>query len=174
MIKKIDKLIYRISAYVGSVSYIATIAMIVLNLVDIVLTKFFANNVQGAYELTERLLMVLVFASLAYGEMNEAHIHTTLFIAKFPRVVKFLIYGITSALATGAAIFWAYGLRIQISESIRKNTITDVLKIPLYPFYIIALICVIIFIITLAWHTVQTFMAIKNDDCANEITKTWA
>ena len=70
MIKKIDKLIYRISAYVGSVSYIATIAMIILNLVDIVLTKFFANNVQGAYELTERLLMILVFASLAYGEMN--------------------------------------------------------------------------------------------------------
>ena len=97
-----------------------------------------------------------------------------LFIAKLPRLVKFLIYGIMGVLATGAAIFWAYGLRIQISESIRKNTITDVLKIPLYPFYIIALICVIIFIVTLAWHTIQTFKAIKDDDCANEITSSWA
>ena len=174
MFKKIEKVIYKISAYVGAVSYVATIAMIILNLIDIVMTKFFAANVQGAYELTERLLMILVFASLAYGEMNEAHIHTTLFIAKLPRLVKFLIYGIMGVLATGAAIFWAYGLRIQISESIRKNTITDVLKIPLYPFYIIALICVIIFIVTLAWHTIQTFKAIKDDDCANEITSSWA
>ena len=174
MAEKIEKLFYKISAYIGSVSYVATIIMMVLNIADVIMTKFFMHNIQGAYELTERLLMILVFACLAYGEMNDAHVHTTLFIARLPRAPKFIIYGAVSVLATFASAFWAYALRIQIGEAIRKNTVTDVLKIPLYPFYIIAFICVIIFTICLGWHMIRNFMAIKDDKSAEEITKTWA
>ncbi len=174
MVEKIDKVITKICAYVGSVSYVATIAITILNLADVFMTKFFKANIQGAYELTEQLLMILVFASLAYGEMNGAHIHTTLFIAKLPRILKFIIFGAMYVLATGAAIFWSYGLRIQIAESIRKNTITSVLKIPLYPFFIIAFVCVLLLAVALAWHTIKTFMALKNDKCAEDITSTWA
>lgn len=173
-IDKLEKIIYRFSAYIGAVSYICTLAIMVLNIADVIMTKFFQANIQGAYELTERLLMILVFACLAYGEMNDAHVHTTLFIAKLPRTLKFIIFGIVSVLATGASGFWAYALRIQIAESIRKNTVTDVLKIPLYPFYIIAFICVIILTVCLAWHMIKVFLAIRNDQCAEEVTKSWA
>ena len=172
--KKFEKILYKISAYIGSVSYVAMIVMMVLNIADVIMTKFFLHNIQGCYELTERLLMILVFACLAYGETNDAHVHTRLFIAKMPRALKFTIYGIVSVLETFACGFWAYALRIQISESIRKNQITDVLKIPLYPFYIIAFICVVIFTICLAWHMIKNFLAIKNDQYAEEITSTWA
>lgn len=172
--KKIEKVLYKISAYIGSVSYVCMIVMMVLNIADVIMTKFFLHNIQGAYELTERLLMILVFACLAYGETNDAHVHTTLFIAKLPRTLKFIIYGAVSVLATFASGFWAYALRIQIAESIRKNTVTDVLKIPLYPFYIIAFICVIVLTVCLAWHMIKNFLAIKNDQYAEEITSTWA
>ena len=60
MLNKIDKGIYRACAAVGSLSYVGIIAMMVLNLIDVFLTKFFGINVQGAYELTERLLMCMV------------------------------------------------------------------------------------------------------------------
>ena len=174
MLKKIDNVIYKVCAAVGSLSYVGIIAMMVLNLVDVFLTKVFLINIQGSYELTERLLMCTVFASLAYGEMCDAHIHTTLFIAKLPRVVKFLIFGLTSVLSTGASAFWTYAVWIQIFESIRTNTVTSVLKIPLYPFYAFAFICMIFFTIAMAWHMITTFLALRKDECAEEITQSWA
>ncbi len=174
MLNKIDKGVYRVCAAVGSLSYVGIIAMMVLNLIDVFLTKFFGINVQGAYELTERLLMCTVFASLAYGEVCDAHIHTTLFIARLPRVLKFLAFGVTSLLSTGASAFWTYAIWLQIFESIRTNTITAVLKIPLYPFYAFAFVCMIFMTIALAWHMIRVFLAIRNDECAEEVTKSWA
>lgn len=174
MLNKIDKGIYRACAAVGSLSYVGIIAMMVLNLIDVFLTKFFGINVQGAYELTERLLMCTVFASLAYAEMCDAHIHTTLFIARLPRVVKFLAFGLMSVLSTLASAWWTYAIWIQIFESIRTNTITAVLKIPLYPFYAFAFVCMIFMTIALAWHMIRVFLAIGNDECAEEVTKSWA
>ena len=41
MLNKIDKGIYRACAAVGSLSYVGIIAMMVLNLIDVFLTKFF-------------------------------------------------------------------------------------------------------------------------------------
>lgn len=68
MIEKINNVFYRCAAAVGSLSYIGIVAMTLLNLLDVILTKVFEMPIQGAYELTERLLMCTVFASLAYGQ----------------------------------------------------------------------------------------------------------
>ena len=56
----------------------------------------------------------------------------------------------------------------------RTNTITAVLKIPLYPFYAFAFVCMIFMTIALAWHMIRVFLAIGNDECAEEVTKSWA
>ena len=174
MIQKIDKVFYRVSAAVGSLSYVGIVAMTLLNLVDVILTKFFGLPIQGAYEITERLLMCTVFASLAYGQACKAHINTTLIITHFPRVLKFLVFGIVEACATAGAILWTYGAYIQIFESIRTNTVTAVLKIPLYPFYAFEFVTMIVFSLMLLWDTIIIFLAIKNDWCADHTTGSWA
>ena len=174
MIEKINKVFYRGAAAVGTLSYIGIVAMTLLNLVDVILTKVFEMPIQGAYELTERLLMCTVFASLAYGQACKAHVNTTLIITHFPRVLKFLVFGVMQALATVASILWTYGAYIQIFESIRTNTITAVLKIPLYPFYIFEFVTMIMLSLMLLWDTIVIFLAIKSDWCANDVTKSWA
>ena len=174
MIQKIDKVFYRVSAAIGSLSYIGIVAMTLLNIVDVVLNKVFGMPIQGAYELTERLLMCTVFASLAYGQACKSHINTTLVITHFPRVLKFLMFGVMQALATLAAILWTYGAWIQIFESIRTNTVTAVLKIPLYPFYAFEFVTMIAFSLMLLWDTIIIFLVIKNDWCADHVTGSWA
>ena len=172
--RKIEFTIDKICMAIGLLAYAGIIAMSLLNIADIFMTKAFQANIQGAYELTERLMMCTVFASLGYAEMRDAHIHTTLFIARLPRVVKLVIYGLTGALAAAANIFWTNAIYIQIGEVIRKSIVTDVLKIPMAPFYVYAFICMIAFDIALVWHCIKTFAALKNKEFESEITGTWA
>ncbi len=174
MIKKIDNFMYRLSAIVGALSFVLIIAIMLLNLVDVIFTKTIKLNFQGTYELTERMLMCTIFASLAYGEVNDAHIHTTLFVARLPRVLRFFLFGLMSLLSTATCVLWCYALFVQFGEDMRKNTITAVLKIPIYPFVIFAFICMIVFTLVIGWHMVKAFMAIRNDQCAEEVSASWA
>jgi len=172
--KKIDKVIVRIASTFGALAYIGIIVMCLLNLSDVVLTKVASAPIKGCYELTEVILMCTIFSALAYGQTCKAHVNTTLFITHLPRAAKLFVFGVMDILATGACAFWTYAAYTQIHESIRTNTITSLLKIPMYPFYIFAVVLLVIFCITLLWDTIKVFAAIKNDWAYEDITSNWA
>ena len=173
MIQKIDNVSYRISAAAGGLSYVGIAVMTLLTLADVIMSAL-GSPIQGGFEITERLLMCTVFASLAYGQGCKAHVNTTLIISHFPRIPKFLVFGLMQALSAVAAGLWTYGAYIQIFESIRTNTVTAVLKIPLYPFFVFEFVTMIMFTLILAWDTIVIFAAVKNDWCAEHTTGSWA
>ena len=174
MLKKIDRVMKGITGVFGALSTAMLACVIVLITIDVFARKFFNSAVPGAYELTERALMCLVFAGLSYTESARGHISVTMLIGALPRVIRFLIYGLMQLCASAIAFYLAYAAYTQYGVSLKTGTVTTVLLIPLYPFYIFEAICVAVFGITILWSAINSFIAIGNKELADEIQSSWS
>lgn len=173
MIKKIDKISLTLTSVVSIVSYVGFLAVMLLIVVDVLLRKVVGSGVTGAYEMVERLLMVAVFASFAYTQSKQGHVHVTMFISKLPSVLRFILVGLTGILSSGAAFLLAYAAVLQAKSSLALGTKTGVLGIALCPFFWVEAVCMAVFGIALLWDVIKSFAAIKNKEVAQEIQSHW-
>ncbi len=173
MIKKIDKAVYRVTSVVSVASYVGFLAVMAIIVVDVCLRKIMDSGVTGAYELVERILMFAVFASFAYTQSLQGHVHVTMFVSKLPTQIRFIALGVTGLLSSAAAFLLSYAAVIQANDAFRKATMTGVLHIPLFPFYWIEVVCMAAFGLALLWDVFKDFAAIKNREIAEEIQANW-
>lgn len=168
--EKIGKFIDRITFIVSLVSYGGVIAIMLLNVVDVLMTKTLNRSFTGAYEISEVLLLCTVMASFAYGQSKKTHINITLIIRIFPRALKFFVFGLMELLSTGTAFAVGYAAVVQAHSSMVKGAVTSVLLIPLYPFYYIEAIAMFVFSLALFYDTVLLFIAAISDRHENRVT----
>lgn len=173
-VRSISAKMTRFTTAVGWVSFVCVLIMMLMNVVDVISTKLFQQPVIGAYELTQRFLMCAVFASFAYGQSKKSHINMTLVIAKFPRTVRFIIFTLMGVLSTAAAGAMTWAAFLQGNVALETGYMTEVLYIPLYPFYYIEFVAMAIFTVTLAYDTVLSAVAIGRDDFAEMIQADWS
>lgn len=173
-IKKCNAQVARFTKGVGWISFVCVIVMMLLNVVDVVLSKLFQSPIIGAYELTQRILMCAVFTAFAYGQAQKAHINMTIVIRHFPRPLRFLVFTLMSVLSVVCAGAVTYAAFAQALVAMRSGYITEILYIPLYPFYLVESIAMGVFTLALLYDTVLYAMAIFRDDLAELIQADWS
>ena len=156
------------------VSYGGIVAIMLLNVVDVIMSKTLNKSITGAYEITEVLLLCTIMASFAYGQTKRAHINITIFIKPLPGAIKFLVFGFTGLLSTGTAALIGYSAILQAQSAITKGAVTSILMIPMYPFYYVEAIAMFIFAIALLYDTMLAFAAIFIKEYKETVTADWA
>jgi TRAP-type C4-dicarboxylate transport system permease small subunit len=129
---------------VGSVShkiaYLAAaliLAMMMLTVADVFLRYFFNAPINGSYEVTE-LLMVLIFApTLAWTAMRGANVRVDLIVGKFPNRVQGVFDTVTCLLSIFVTGIITWFTVPQAMFVYRIKTVSDQLEIPFYPFFIV-------------------------------------
>jgi len=172
--KKFSAKTERFTKAVGYISFVCVIVMMLMNVADVLLGKLFNKPIIGAYELTQRILMCAVFAAFAYGQSKKAHINMTIIIARFPRPVRFVIFSIMSLLSIFAAGALTYAAYVQTGVTIESGYVTEVLYIPLWPFYIVETIAMGVFTLALIYDTILYIIAIWREDFAKMIQSKWS
>lgn len=172
-VKKISSGMEKFTTGVGYFSFICVLAMMLLNVGDVALNKVLGKNIIGAYEITQRLLMCAVFASFAYAQSKKAHINMTILIERFPRVPRFVVFSLMSLLSIVAAGAMTWAAFVQTLDCFNRGYVTEVLYIPLWPFYVVEIIAMAIFTVTIIYDTVLYVIAIFRDDYAEMIQKDW-
>jgi TRAP-type C4-dicarboxylate transport system permease small subunit len=113
-----------------------TLIMMMLTVADVSLRYFFNAPINGTYEVTE-LLMVLVFApSLAWTAIRGANVRVDLIIGKFPNRAQSIFDSATclfSIFVTGVFTWFTVPQAVFVHGI---KTVSDQLEIPFYPFYI--------------------------------------
>ena len=173
-IRNLSAHIEKFTKAVAWISFVCVVAMMMVNVVDVIMDHTVNQHVIGAYEITQRLLMCAVFTSFAYGQSKKTHINMTILIAKFPRVPRFVIFtamSILSIIAAGAMTWAAFS---QTIVCYNKNYTTEVLYIPLYPFYIVETIAMAIFTLALIYDTVLYAISIRRSDFAEMVQADWS
>ena len=122
----------RVLGYVAAASLFA---MMALTLADVVGRKFFDNSIIGSFELTELLMLVLIFIALPLTSLRGEHVVFDLLdraMSPAARVWQHrLSNGLCAAMLLGAA--WLVWQRAQRTVEFGDNTAQ--LKIELAPFH---------------------------------------
>ena len=164
----------RFTQAVALISFICVVAMMLMNVADVLMGYLFSTHILGAYELTQRLLMCAVFTAFAYGQSKKSHINMTIVIVHFPRPLRFALFTLMSILSVLAAGVMTYAAAVQTGVSASTGYMTEVLYIPLWPFYVVETVAMGIFTLALIFDTVLSFIAIFREDYAKMIQAEWS
>ena len=159
---------------IALISFVCVVVMMLMNVVDVIIGYLFNTHVLGAYELTQRMLMCAVFTAFAYGQSKKSHINMTIVIVHFPRPLRFALFTLMSILSVLAAGAMTYAAAVQTGVAISTGYMTEVLYIPLWPFYVIETVSMGIFTLALIYDTILSFIAIFREDYAKMIQAEWS
>ena len=114
---------------------ISIMIMMFLTAFDVCGRYFLNKPIQGALEVTEILMVMMVAAGFAYTQKKKGHISVELFVARLPLRVQKVIYVFDHCVCLGLYILitWqcAKGGLVQWRNSVTSGGI----EIPLWPFY---------------------------------------
>jgi TRAP-type transport system small permease protein len=118
----------------GALAAVALFAIMWLTLVDVTGRKLFSQSVPGSLELTELLMVVLIFAGLPLVSLHGEHIVfdslDRLLVTRVRRVQQAIVNGLCAlALAGLAWLVWQ-----KAGQMAGYGDITSQLRLPLAPF----------------------------------------
>lgn len=98
---------------------------------DVVGRKFFAKTIPGAFEISQYLLAVFILMGAAYTQQMKGHVGVDFITSRFSLRGRALCEMFTTFLSLFiiAILVWEGWI-----EGIKEKTVSDMLRIPQYPF----------------------------------------
>ena len=124
----------RADAILGIAASALLLVMMALTFVDVVARYLFNRPIRGAFEITELMLLVLIFAGLPLVSHGDEHV-TMDFIDRMlpPRALDVLIR-VVHALVAALFFFLTWQMWIKAGRIAAYGDTTDVLRIAVGPF----------------------------------------
>lgn len=140
MLKDIIEKISRFSKFLSYVAGMVLIAMMLLTTADVAGRYLFNMPILGVFELTEYMMVCLVFCSLAYTQSKKAHVAVDILATLIPPqgrravdIINYLLSFFVLALITWKSIERGF-------EVMATKEFSAILQIPVYPFmFLVAL-----------------------------------
>jgi TRAP-type C4-dicarboxylate transport system permease small subunit len=136
---KVERLSISINRLLTHLGSIALALLMFLTVADVFGRYFFNRPVSGTFELTEMLMVPIVFLALGLAQHHNEHISLDLAYNYFPSRQKKEVDVIVDLvnLVVVVAITWQlYEYSVRMSEG---NYTTAVLQLPIHPFVILAI-----------------------------------
>jgi TRAP-type C4-dicarboxylate transport system permease small subunit len=128
---KIKHLIRRINFYVCGGGMCLLLPLMLLTTGDVVGRKFFSKTIPGAFEISQYLLAVFILLGAAYTQQVKGHVGVDFVTSRFSPRGRALCEVFTTLLSLFiiAILVWEGWI-----EGIKERTVSDMLRIPQYPF----------------------------------------
>jgi TRAP-type C4-dicarboxylate transport system permease small subunit len=145
----------------GLITAVLLFMMMILTLLDVFGRYLFNSPIMGAYEITELMLVVLIFAGIPLAGANDEHIAVDLIDGVVPRIiakVRDIMIALVMAVVLGALSksIWHKGL-----EAIKYGDQSAMLQVPMSPvFFVISVTLALASLVSLALAWQYTFRRI--------------
>ena len=133
-IQRINKKMEWISSNLSYLGCIALFSMMLLTTIDVVGRYFFNKPVLGAFELTEFLVLILIFSFLAPSQAKKSHVAVDLVFQHFHRRLRAIIDVFNHLLCLLFMCLIAYRGYVRAFEIKEFGEATSNLGIIKYPF----------------------------------------
>jgi len=111
-----------------------TLAMMFLVGADIIGRKFFNSPVEGTYEITEGLLTLIIYAGVAYTQLERSHVRVTLITDRLSPKFQTILLGIVYFLGFLFFVYTSYCMFSFAWESWEVRELKwGTVEYPLYP-----------------------------------------
>ncbi len=145
---------HRLDGFLGVIGAAVLFGMMMLTFADVIMRYVFNASMRGAFEITELLMVILIYAGLPVVSRHNLHVTTDL-IDRFltPRVRR--VFDVIGQLICAAVLFGAAWLIwIKAGKLAALRDTTAALHIKLAPF--VYLMCALIFV-TAVIHLIKAF-----------------
>jgi TRAP-type C4-dicarboxylate transport system permease small subunit len=134
---KLKMLIQRVNFYVCAVGMCLLVPLMLLTTFDVVGRKFFSKTIPGTFELSEYILAVFILLGAAYTQQVKGHVGVDFITSRLSPRVRAVCQIITILLSLFiiTILIWQGWI-----EGIRERTVSDMLRIPQYPFRLLVAI----------------------------------
>jgi TRAP-type C4-dicarboxylate transport system permease small subunit len=136
-----------LSTYLSYIGNCALAAMMLLATVDVIGRYFFNAPVLGAYEITEYLMLIMVFSFLALAQSAKAHISVDIVFNRLPAGLRPVLERFNHLVCLLMMILVTWMSIQRIWELKRTGESSVLLKIPDYPFAVFLVIGCLVFCI---------------------------
>lgn len=121
--------------------------LMVLTVANVVLRDIFNKPIRGTPELSEFMMVIVIFLALAWCAITRKHVRVELIVTRLPPGVQVILNNITLLITLGifAIITWQSFL-----ESMSVYDTTSLLRLPHAPFYWIMTSGLIVFCLSIA------------------------
>ena len=147
----------RITEYAGGA---ALIGLMGLTVADVVLRNLFSIIVPGGIELTGLLMIVVALSTLFVVEMKKKHIQVDMLLTMMPKNIHLAMIAGGLLLTTAMMVVVSVQILKQADYLWVNNIVTGVLRIPEWPFVLLAGFFVILFAIGLLTNFAKTLIEI--------------
>jgi TRAP-type C4-dicarboxylate transport system permease small subunit len=123
----------KVTRWLVIIAAVAIAALMVINFVDIIGTKFFGMSVPGAMDISEELMVLVTLLPIAFIALERGHIRITLLEEHLHSAVRFaleIIQYVIAALITG---FIAVRSFAQLQNTIEVMNLKAGIDLPEWP-----------------------------------------
>jgi TRAP-type transport system small permease protein len=132
------------SQYLSYVGNVAIAGMMLLTSADVTGRYFFNRPVLGAYEITEYLMLIMVFSFLALAQRDKVHISVDIVFNRLPARLQAVLDRLDHALCLVMMVIVAWMGVYHVLDLKKTGEVSTLLKIPDYPFAIFLVLgCVV-------------------------------
>lgn len=124
----------RISGVVNTIGVAVLAGMMFLTAIDVGLRYLLRMPIKGAYEISQFMLVIVVFLAIAYTGVRRSHVGVTGLVSWFPETVRRIISSLNPIICIYVLflIIWQSVVRALWLEG--KGAESPVLEIPIHPF----------------------------------------
>jgi len=124
----------RIDAALGIAASAILMVMMMITTVDVVSRYVFNYPLRSAFEVTELLLVVLIFAGLPLVSRADEHVTMDFIDRMLPDAVRLALVRVVHVICAGVMFFLAWQIWLKAGKISAYGDTTDVIKIPIGPF----------------------------------------
>lgn len=139
--KAANSLERRLSPLIHIIANIGTgivAVMMLLTVADVVGRRFFNHPVYGAYELSEFMLVMVVFFTMAHCEFLRGHITIGLLVSRLRQRTQCVIDSIMYVFFLVGFCILTWQLCLYATEVRRNSVVSGTLGVPIFPFISVA------------------------------------
>jgi TRAP-type C4-dicarboxylate transport system permease small subunit len=134
---KTIKIIHQISRISGIVAISFLVVMMITTVVDVTGRFLFRAPIFGSLELTEDFMVLAGFLGIAWCAANRGHVRVDWIVNRMPPRPQATLEGFNTLLSLIVIFVAAWQSFVQALDRYSEQTVSDLLKIPDYPFYLI-------------------------------------
>lgn len=137
MIKTMAKKLGSLNTWLARMGGYILLGMMLLTTCDVIGRYVFNSPITGAYEVTEVMMVTVIFLFIGYTQAEKGHISIDLVVRLLPKKVRVTIDIITHLLSLFIIILITWMNILRCLELMRRNEVTAILYIPVSPFLLI-------------------------------------
>lgn len=121
----------------GLFGALVMVGLMLFTVADVVLRSLFRAPILGSFELTEFSLVVMAFLAIPWAAAKKVNVRVDLLVSRLAPKTQVVIGSVTCLMALIVTAFCAWYTVPQALYIFRLGQESDMLKIPVYPFYLL-------------------------------------